>query len=499
MRAPRIRPLPGGIITAISAGGPRIDVLALPMQPGDDGPTPGPGTSEALALLGIDLAQVVALESPSTKAGDITRVPWSASGHRVDRVVLVGVGDQTPGAVRTAAAGLARGQRGRDRLVTTIGGEGGESARALAEGLVLGSYTPPRRGLGTAPPPPVKRVDVVGDLVVADLAGGVAAAEATVLARDLAITPSSTKGPSWLAGRARRAAAEVGLGCHVRDHRDLAAEGFGGILAVGGGASRPPRLVELSYTPAGAAAGSTHVVLVGKGITFDTGGISLKPREAMVAMKTDMSGAAVVVATLRACVLLGVRVRVTGLLPLAENAIGASSYRPGDVITQYGGTTVEVRNTDAEGRLVLADALAYADARLDPDILVDVATLTGAAGQALGRGQAALFTQDDELAVALTQAGARSGEPLWRMPLAPDYRAALASEHADLCHIATVPGLGAGSIIAALFLQEFVGRRRWAHLDIAGPARSERDHGITNKGGTGFGARLLLSWLQTLR
>ena len=157
-----------------------------------------------------------------------------------------------------------------------------------------------------------------------------------------------------------------------------------------------------------------------------------------------------------------------------------------------------MRNTDAEGRLVLADALAYADARLDPDILVDVATLTGAAGQALGRSHAALFTDDDPLALALTEAGLASGEPLWRLPLAQDYRDALASDHADLCHIATVPGVGAGAITAALFLQEFVGRRRWAHLDIAGPARSEREHGVTNKGGTGFGARLLLSWLQTL-
>ena len=492
MRAPRIRSLSGDLTSVLGAGGPRIDVLALPLQSGEDGPQLGFGTGEALLALGIDLAQVLALESPSAKAGDCTRVAWSPSGHLVDRVLLVGVGDGSPAAGRTAAAALVRGQRGRDRLVTTLGSR---AATALAEGLVLGSYSPPRSGLGAAPPAPVKRVDVVGGVDAADLARGVAAAEATVLARDLAITPSSTKGPAWLAGRARRAAAEVGLRYRVRDQRDLAAEGFGGLLAVGAGASRPPRLVELEYAPADAG---VHVVLVGKGITFDTGGISLKPRDAMVAMKTDMSGAAVVIATLRACTLLGVRARVTGLLPLAENAIGASSYRPGDVITQYGGTTVEVRNTDAEGRLVLADALAYADAHLDPDIMVDVATLTGAAGQALGRGHAALFTDDDPLAAALIEAGLASGEPLWRLPLAQDYRDTLASDHADLCHIATVPGVGAGAITAALFLQEFVGRRRWAHLDIAGPARSEREHGVTNKGGTGFGARLLLSWLQTL-
>jgi leucyl aminopeptidase len=240
-------------------------------------------------------------------------------------------------------------------------------------------------------------------------------------------------------------------------------------------------------------------VLVGKGITFDSGGISLKPREAMVPMKTDMTGAAVVLAVVRACARLGLRVRVTALLPLAENAIGASSYRPGDVVRQYGGRTVEIRNTDAEGRIVLADALAYADAHLDPDVVVDVATLTGAATLGLGRGHAALFTPDDRLATALQRAGESSGEAVWRLPLTEDYRSALDSDVADLCHIGTVDGIGAGAGLAALFLREFTGGRRWAHLDIAGPARSERDQGVVSRGGTGFGARLLLRWLETLR
>jgi leucyl aminopeptidase len=508
VRAPRIRPQFGTATSVLTTGGPRIDVLALPLQPGADGPEAGPGTAQALAALGIDLAQVLRLEQPSASAGSLTRVPWTPvpdeSGQvpAVDRVLLTGVGDGSPAALRSVGAALARSQRGRDRLVTTVGGRGGEPARALAEGLVLGSYAPPRSGIGSAPPPPVRRVDVVGRVVAADLAHGVAVAEATVLARDLANTPSSTKGPSWLAGRARRAAAESGLRCRVRDHRELAAEGFGGILAVGAGASRPPRLVELEYVPdeetRSRRVRPPHVVLVGKGITFDTGGISLKPREAMVPMKTDMSGAGAVLATVRACRALGVKVRVTALLPLAENAIGATSYRPGDVITHYGGRTVEVRNTDAEGRLVLADALAYADAVLDPDLVVDIATLTGAATQTLGRGMGALFSGDERLATALLDAGERSGERLWRMPLVEDYRQALDSDHADLCHIATVPGVGAGAVLAALFLREFAGGRRWAHLDVAGPARSERDAGLVSKGGTGFGARLLLRWLQTL-
>ena len=419
----------------------------------------------------------------------------------VDRVVLMGTGDGSAAAVRLVGAALARAHRGRDRLVTTVAGAASgdrAGARSLAEGLVLGSYLMPRTGVRTAPPPPIKRVDLVGGepaAVTEGLAHGVTVAEATVLARDLANTPSSVKGPAWVAARARRVGVETGLAVRVRDHRELAAEGFGGILAVGAAAARPPRLVEVSYAGTG---GGPHVVLVGKGITFDTGGISLKKTEAMVSMKTDMSGAAVVLATVRACALLGVRVRVTALMPLAENAIGAAAYRPGDVITQYGGRTVEVRNTDAEGRLVLADALAYADATLDPDVVVDVATLTGAASLALGRGHAALFTPDDALAADLADAGERTGERLWRLPLEQDYRSALDSDHADLCHIATVPGVGAGAILAALFLAEFAGPRRWAHLDVAGTARSDKDAGLVSKGGTGFGVRLLLDWLQTL-
>jgi leucyl aminopeptidase len=215
-----------------------------------------------------------------------------------------------------------------------------------------------------------------------------------------------------------------------------------------------------------------------------------------VGMKTDMSGSAVVLAVLAGCVDLEVPVRVTGLMALAENAIGAAAYRPGDVVTQYGGTTVEIGNTDAEGRIVLADALAYADAHLDPDVLVDVATLTGAARVALARTMAPVFSTDDELASALVDAGAASGETLWRMPLAGAYRRALDSDVADLTHIA--PTVGAGAVTAALFLREFVGERRWAHLDIAGTGRSDVDSGITAKGGTGFGTRLLLRWLEDM-
>jgi leucyl aminopeptidase len=261
--------------------------------------------------------------------------------------------------------------------------------------------------------------------------------------------------------------------------------------------------VRLDYQPPGRSrqrrAIGRPIVLVGKGITYDTGGISIKPRESMVPMKTDMSGAAAVLATLVGCAELGVQRPVIGLLPLAENAFGADSYRPGDVVTVHGGTTVEIINTDAEGRMVLADALSYAATRLDPEIIVDVATLTGAAGQGLGRRHAALFATDDRLADAFALAGAGSGEHVWRMPLVEEYRKVLDSPIADLRH---VPGrgrsVGGGSIVAALFLREFVGAHRWAHLDIAGTGRSDREEYEVTRGATGFGARLLLRWLEAL-
>jgi leucyl aminopeptidase len=241
-----------------------------------------------------------------------------------------------------------------------------------------------------------------------------------------------------------------------------------------------------------------HVVVVGKGITYDTGGLSIKPREAMVPMKTDMTGAAVALATVLGAAQAGVAHRVTAVLPLAENHFGGASYRPGDVLRLWGGTTVEIANTDAEGRLVLADALAWADATLDPDVLVDVATLTGAATLGLGKQHAALYGTDDDLVGALVAAGEQSGELAWHMPLVDEYEEAVRSDVADLRHVPSDKRIGGGSITAALFLRHFVGSRRWAHLDIAGPARATADRHEVTEGATGFGARLLLRYLADL-
>ena len=316
----------------------------------------------------------------------------------------------------------------------------------------------------------------------------------TALARDWTNTASSRKNPAWLAGRiVAEAADRPGVTVTVREPEQLAAEGFGGILAVGGGSATPPRLVELEWNPPGA---TRHVVLVGKGITFDTGGISIKPLAGMKLMRKDMGGAAAVVAATLAAADLNLPVRVTTLAPLAENAVSGSAMRPGDVIRHYDGTTSESTNTDAEGRLVLADALGYAAARLRPDLIVDLATLTGANMVALGKHTAALYSDDDALATALTEAAGDAGERVWRMPLPDDYTDYLTSDIADLY---SAPDKGAGSVVAALYLREFLGEYagRWAHLDMSAPSWSDRADAELSVGATGWGVRTLIRWLAT--
>jgi leucyl aminopeptidase len=259
---------------------------------------------------------------------------------------------------------------------------------------------------------------------------------------------------------------------------------------VGGGSASPPRLVVVGYRPP--TAGPAHPVLVGKGITFDTGGISIKPTAGMREMKTDMAGAAVVLAAVDAASRLELPGAVSAVVPAAENAVSGSAYRPADVIRHVGGRTTEVLNTDAEGRLVLADGLAYGRSALGATVLVDVATLTGAIKVALGARTAGLYATTDELADGLRTAGAHAGEQLWRMPLAAEYGYLLDSAVADANN---APG-NPGSTTAALFLQPFAGDLPWAHLDVAGAARSGSDDAETVKGGTGFGARTLLRWLE---
>ncbi len=476
----------------------------------------GTGDTALAAATGLSAAEAISVYDLSGRAGEVTRLA-ARTPDGVIRLILLGVGDGAPADLRRAGAALARQVEPGQRAVAVLPSGGpGDGPGAFTQGLLLGGYTFSVRDGATVPDPaPEPRT------VLLAVPGRQAPArhdgtqEATVigaavaLARDLVNMPSDVKTPSWLAARAVEVAGRSGLSVRVRDEAELAAAGFGGIAAVGRGSAHPPRLIELTYQPDSAAAAGpvddagAHVVLAGKGITFDSGGLSLKPSDGMKLMKTDMAGGAAVIAVMSALRALGVRARVTGLVAAAENMPSGSAMRPGDIITIFGGRTVEVLNTDAEGRLVLADLLAYAQATLSPGVIVDLATLTGAARIALGASIGALYASADDLAEALTEAGAAAGEPLWRMPMPADYATALTSATADLAHVPS--GMNgakngqAGSIVAAMFLREFTGGRRWAHLDIAGAARAGSDDGELTKGGTGFGTRLLLRWLTQAR
>jgi leucyl aminopeptidase len=410
------------------------------------------------------------------------------------RLLLLGVGTGDEGDWRTAGAALARAARD-ETYITVLLPADAVALRGLAEGLLLGSYRFRLTEAGGTP----ALAEV--DLVVADPEGLATTLEAaritgamTRLARDLTNTPSSVKTPAWFAAQVEAAAAgHPDLHLRVRGPEELAAEGFGGLLAVGGGSASGPRLVELDWRPADARA---HLVLVGKGITFDTGGISIKPVAAMKLMRKDMAGAAAVVAACLGAAALRLPVRITTLAPLAENMVSGSAFRPGDIVRHYGGTTSETTNSDAEGRLVLADAMAYAVRELKPDLLVDLATLTGANAVALGKRHGALYSDNDQLAGDLLAAIEAAGERAWRMPLPDDYVEYLRSDLADL-YSAPEP---AKSVSAALFLREFTGdlRDRWVHIDMSAPSWSDDEHAELTRGATGWGVRGLLRWLPTL-
>ncbi|MBT1002910.1 leucyl aminopeptidase family protein [Paenarthrobacter sp. DKR-5] len=507
-------------LTRLSALGPfaevgaeaaeRPDVLAVPIGSagapapgaGTERPTPQPrrGAVEAAVAYHADVAAAAEFQSVTGKAGEVLSLmaPREKSGL-APRLILLGVGEDTAAQLRKAGAALAKATFGTSLVRTTVvDGLAPELQRAFLEGFLLGGYRAPRAGTAESPKPIAARLEVTGADEDA-LIDALSTAEAVWLTRSLANTPSNLKNPEWLAAQARRLAADAGLECTVRDEVQLQREGFGGLLAVGSGSATPPRLVQVSYTPEGVR-NPRHVVLVGKGITFDTGGISLKPRESMVPMKTDMAGAAVVLAVTQAAARLGLDCKVTALLALAENAVSGSAYRPGDIVKVYDGTTVEIGNTDAEGRMVLADGMGYAVSNLAPDILIDVATLTGAASMGLGRRHGALYGTSAELVSDLERAAEASGERVWHMPLeevAGEYRWALDSDVADIAHITGEHAkVGAGSITAALFLREFAGDVPWAHLDIAGPGRAAADEDEVIKGATGYGTRLLVNYLQ---
>jgi len=455
----------------------------------------GPLVGDIEKFFGLNLVDELAFFGPTAKAGEIFEIPVSATDCPTDRIFLVGVGDQSGAALRTAGASVGRKVRGKNLTVYSVCAV--KEVKAHAISMALGAWV---WNLKTdkKKDEPMLLVGSKDKKVVEDAA---AIAQAMCRARDLIHTPANIKTPAWMGKQAELFAKGTGLKVKILAGAEL--KEFGGLRAVGGSSPKPgPRMIEVSYQPKSKKKlvnALPHVVLVGKGITFDTGGVSLKrPYDTMMEMKSDMAGSAAILGTLTALEELQPNVRVTALMMMAENAISGTAQRPSDVIKHYGGTTVEVINTDAEGRLVLADGLAYADTNLDPDYLVDIATLTGAIRLGLGRQYAAMYTRDNALAAQLSKAGEASGDRVWHMPLVDDYKDSLGSDIADFNHNASKGKYSAGSVTAALFLENFVGSRRWVHLDIAGTARSEVDAGENSKGGTGFGVRLLTEWICSL-
>ena len=456
---------------------------------------PVPAGMSALGEPMIDIAEAEAFLSQVEHKGETGRVEVLLRPLGTPSTVLfAGIGDGDEASWRAAGAEIVRSATRATSITVdlTSAPDATAATRGFVEGAGLAAYQFEDRQ-----EPPVTSITlIVRDPAAA--AGALSAARAVVertsFARTLTNTPSSVKDPAWFVEQVSDAAARAGVAIEVWDPERLEVEGFNGILAVGRGSTRGPRMLRLDYAPEGA---TRHVVLVGKGITFDTGGIDIKPAEAMLLMRKDMGGAAAVVSALLAAADLDLPVRVTALTPLAENMVSGSSWRPGDVIHHFGGLTSEVRSTDAEGRIVLADAMAYAVRNYSPDYLIDVATLTGAARVALGRRIAALFAEDDQLAKALADAATQAGEGLWRLPLPGDYVSMVTSEIADLYNHSDG---GAGTITAALFLREFAGeqRDRWAHIDMSSTSWSDEPERELAKGATGWGVRTLVRFFQSL-
>ncbi|MFT4745615.1 MAG: leucyl aminopeptidase [Nitriliruptoraceae bacterium] len=442
--------------------------------------------------LGLDLAAAFASVGFTGANGTTARLPLANGGS----LLAIGLGAEvSTSKVRSfgaAAARIAKDVASAAVLLPPVDGVGADVVSgALAEGFVLGSYA------FTAHRSEVEEVAVVvvtvhGGADAAALRAGQITGEAVALTRDLVNTPPNFKRPPALAARAVELVAGTGITSTIIDDVELRERGYGGMTAVGQGSAEGPRIVELVWNPEGAS--GDHIALVGKGITFDTGGISLKPSASMETMKMDMGGAATVLSVILAAARLKLPVKVSAILCLAENMPSGTAQRVSDVYTALDGTTVEVLNTDAEGRLVLADGITHAG-RMGADVIVDVATLTGAAVVALGEKYSVLMSNDDALADALLVAGSDADELMWRMPLAAEqYNDKLDSDVAD---IKNVGGRAAGTIVAGLFLHRFVpAETRWAHLDIAGSAWTDSADGILSKGATGVPVRALVAWLS---
>ena len=449
---------------------------------------------------GGQIKAVLDAEKFQAKVGQVTHIHTPALA--ASRLVIAGLGPRrglVAETLRRGAAGALR--RARELGAKTVAIEvfglrlpDRQRAHAIVEGAVLGTYTFDRyKREKTDKLVEELRVLAPDRRAAREIEQGARHGEifgrATWFARDLVNAPANDVHPTHLAKVAEEVASEAGLSLQIHDREACAKMGMGAFLGVAAGSEQPPKFIHLTYTP---ARPGRRVVVIGKGITFDAGGLDLKTAEGMLRMKDDMSGAAAVLGIMRALPQLAPAVEVHGLIAATENMPSGSAIRPGDVLRAMNGTTIEIGNTDAEGRLTLADALCYARERVQPDEMIDMATLTGACVVALGPQCSGLFANDQPLARRLLAAAEMAGERVWQLPLIEEYREGLKSEVADLNNVGP---RGGGAITAALFLKEFAGDTPWAHFDIAGPAFTERDTPLAPKGGTGVAVRTLLTYL----
>jgi len=434
------------------------------------------------------------------KVGETVTLP-AADGSTVIAVGMGAANRVDSSVIRKASAALARAASKRDSVVSLLlaavpaDGDRAAAAQAATEGALLGAYryTQYKSEQNGSSVGSVTLIGRGGKKAASAVDAGTAIAEAVGLARDLINTPPGDLSPAVLAKHATAVAERTGLGIEVLDDKQARKLGMGGLAGVGQGSDNPPRLIKLSYVPDGARA---NLALVGKGITFDSGGLSLKPPDGMMTMKCDMSGAAAVLAAMSVLPALGGRVAVRGYLCAAENMPSGKAIRPGDVLRMSNGKTVEVLNTDAEGRLVMADGLVTAVAE-GADAVVDIATLTGACVVALGDKVAGLMGNHDGFLDQVRGAADRAGEAVWPLPLPEEYRSLIDSDVADIKNVSG--GRAGGALTAGLFLREFVDGTPWAHLDIAGPAFLNESSPLHPKGATGFAVRTLVELATTFR
>lgn len=444
------------------------------------------------------------------KAGEI-RILYQTPGVQAARIILVGLGKRekwSAASLRKAASLAARAARGikREEISFQLPAHNDFSASELAtatvEGVLLGLYLFDefKTDQETKTLTEIKKLTLLAveeekEKVRAGATLGQIASEANLRARAWVNRPSNQKSPQFLAQQAEEIAEKHALHCEIWDEERLRQERMNALLGVGMGSANPPRFIQLEYVPEGGSDEQAPLVLVGKGVTFDTGGYSLKPAASMEEMKDDMAGAAVVLATMEAVARLKLNRRVIGLIGSVENMVSGSAQRPGDIVTARNGKTIEVLNTDAEGRLVLADVLSYAS-ELSPSAIIDFATLTGAIGIALGNEAAGLFSNDDPLTEQIRKAGEKSGERVWPFPMWDEYKEHVKGKSSDLKNIGQERR--AGSISAAAFLENFVADEiPWAHVDIAAVAYLREDRPLSAYGATGFGVRLAIELLRS--